>query len=192
LYNLWENIKDLEKLQTDVDRWGHWAEENEIKINPNKSKALSFTRVGVNDPLNYSRGDQKIPEASCCKYLGIIIGMDLSWADEVNYTVQKVWKALRFIMRILKRGNKNTKRLAYTSLLRPILERGAACWDPYRECRIRALDRVQNKATKFAHHSGGSEWEYLAQRMKTARMCALYKAYTGERAWKAIGDRLLE
>jgi hypothetical protein len=21
-------------------------------------------------------------------------------------------------------------------------------------------------------------------------MCALYKAYTGERAWKAIGDRL--
>jgi hypothetical protein len=25
--------------------------------------------------------------------------------------------------------------------------------------------------------------------MKIARMCALYKAYTGERAWKAIGDR---
>jgi hypothetical protein len=30
----------------------------------------------------------------------------------------------------------------------------------------------------------------LAQRRKIARMCALYKAYTGERAWKAIGDRL--
>ena len=29
------------------------------------------------------------------------------------------------------------------------------------------------------------------QRKKIARMCALYKAYTGERAWKAIGDRLL-
>ena len=26
--------------------------------------------------------------------------------------------------------------------------------------------------------------------MKMARRCALYKAYTGERAWKAIGDRL--
>jgi hypothetical protein len=24
----------------------------------------------------------------------------------------------------------------------------------------------------------------------TARMCALYKAYTGERAWKAIRDRI--
>ena len=66
----------------------------------------------------------------------------------------------------------------------------AACWDPYRECQISALDRVQNKAAKFAPHSGGSDWESLAQRRKIARMCALYKAYNGERAWKAIGGRL--
>ena len=67
------NIKDVEKLQTDLDRLGNWAEENEMKINPNKSKALSFTRARVKDPLNFSLGDQKILEASCCKYLGIII-----------------------------------------------------------------------------------------------------------------------
>jgi len=44
-----------------------------MKINLNKSKAISFTRAQVKDPLNYSLGDQKTPEASCCKYLGIII-----------------------------------------------------------------------------------------------------------------------
>jgi hypothetical protein len=93
-------------------------------------------------------------------------------------------------MRIVKKGNKNTKILAYKSLIRPILEYGAACWDPYRECQISALDRVENKAAKFAHHSGGSEWESLAQCRKIARMCVLYKAYTGDRAWIAIGDRL--
>jgi len=161
-----------------------------MKINPNKSKALSFTRVRVMDLLNDSLGDQTIPEASCCKYLGIIIRSYLSWADQVNYTVQKAWRALHFVMRIVKKGNKNTKSSAYTSLVRPILKYGAACWDPYRECQVSALDRVQNKAAKCAHHSGGSDWECLAQRRKIARMCALYKAYTGERAWKAIGDRL--
>jgi len=93
-------------------------------------------------------------------------------------------------MRIVKKGNKNTESLAYTSLVRPILKYGAACWDPYRECQISALDRVQNKADKFAHRSGGSEWESLTQRRKIARMCALYKAYTGEMAWKAIGYSL--
>ena len=93
-------------------------------------------------------------------------------------------------MRIVKKGNKNTKSLAYTSLVRPILEYGAAFWDPYRECQIRALDRIQNKAAKYAHHSGGSDWESSAQRRKIARMCELYKAYTGNRAWMAIEDRL--
>ena len=32
-------------------------------------------------------------------------------------------------MRILKKGNNNTKRLAYAALVRPILEYGAVCWD---------------------------------------------------------------
>jgi hypothetical protein len=161
-----------------------------MKINPNKSKALSFTRAQVKEPLNYSLGDQTIPEASCCKYLGIMIRSDLSWADQVNYTVQKAWRALHFVMHIIKKGNKNTKSIAYMSLERPILEYGAACWDPHRECHISALDRVQNKAAKFVHHSGGSDWESLAHCRKIACMCALYKAYTSERAWKAIRDRL--
>ena len=47
------------------------------------------------------------------------------------------------------------------SLVRPILEYGVACWDPYRECQISALDCVQNKVAKFAHHSGDSDWESL-------------------------------
>jgi len=74
-----------------------------------------------------------IPETSSCKYLGIIFRSDLSWADHVNYTVKKAWKALHFIMRIFKKGNSGTKSLAYTTLARPILEYGAACWNPHRE-----------------------------------------------------------
>ena len=105
--------------------------------------------------------------------MGNIIRSDLSWADQVNFTVQKAWRALHFVTRIVKKGNKNTESLAYKSLVRPILEYGTACWDPYREYQISALDRVQNKAAKFAHNSGGSDWESLAQRRKVARMCAL-------------------
>ena len=77
--------------------------------------------------------DTLILEASSCKCLGIILRSDLSWADQFNYTVKKAWKALHFTMRILKKGNSNTKSLAYMSLVRPILEHGAACWDPNRE-----------------------------------------------------------
>jgi hypothetical protein len=74
--------------------------------------------------------------------------------------------------------------------VRPILEYGAESWDPYRKGQINALERVQNMAAKFAYHRNDSNWETLTQRRKIARICALFKAYTGERAWKAIGDRL--
>jgi hypothetical protein len=35
-----------------------------------------------------------------------------------------------------------------------------------------------------------SNWKTLSQLRKISRICALFKAYSGERAWKFIGDRL--
>jgi hypothetical protein len=63
--------------------------KNAIKINPGKSKALSITTARVKDPLHYFLGDQRISEASNCKYLGVILRSVLSWADQVIYTAQK-------------------------------------------------------------------------------------------------------
>jgi hypothetical protein len=103
------NNKDMKKLQKDVDRLGEWAVENSTKINPSKSKAICFTRARVKCPANYSLNGTLIPEASSCKYLGIILRSDLGWADQVNYTLKKAWKALHFTTRILKKGNRNTK-----------------------------------------------------------------------------------
>ena len=56
------------------------------------------------------------------------------------------------------------------SFVRPILEYGAACWDPYREEQISALDRAQKKAAKFAHHTNFPNWENLASRRKLSRI----------------------
>jgi len=101
---------------------------------------------------------------------------------------ESLYKIMNSIL--LKKGSSNTKSLGYMSIVRPILQYRAACWDPYREGQIRALDRVQKKAAKFAHHTRSSNWETLASRRKLSRICALFKAYSGERAWKAIDDRL--
>ena len=97
------------------------------------------------DPLNYSLTDALLPEASRCKYLGIILCSHLSWADEVNYTVKKAWKARYFTMRILKDVNNNSKSVACTSILCPVLQYGGACWDPYQEGEICELGSVQKK-----------------------------------------------
>jgi hypothetical protein len=99
----------MEILQRDLDRLRDWAVEDEMKINPNKINVINFTRARMKDSLNYSLRDQYIHEVGFCKYLVIIIRSDLSWVHQVNYTVQKAWRALHFVMCIVKRGNKMRK-----------------------------------------------------------------------------------
>jgi len=84
-----------------------WAVENGVKINPGKCKAIRFPRAQVNNPLDYSLGDQKILGAGSCKYLRIVIRSDFNCVDKVNYIAQQAWKALHIVMRVLKNGNRN-------------------------------------------------------------------------------------
>jgi hypothetical protein len=74
----------MDNLQIDLNRLGEWAFENEMMINPTKSKTICFTKAQVTEPLKYSLQDKVIPEVSCCKYLEIILRSDVSWADQVR------------------------------------------------------------------------------------------------------------
>ena len=47
-----------------------------------------------------------------------------------------------------------------------------------------------NEGYQFTYRTTDSDWETLAQCTTIARLCALFKAYFGERAWKAIRDKL--
>jgi hypothetical protein len=100
---------DIETSQIDLNRSGDWVVENAKKINPSKSKTLSFTRTRVKNLLNYCFEDQKIPEVKSCQYLGIILRSDLSWADQVIYTVGKAWEAHNFMGRVLITESSDTK-----------------------------------------------------------------------------------
>ena len=78
------------------------------------------------------------------------------------------------------------------ALVRQIHEYGAVCWDPRREGKVSALNRLQNRAAKFANNINEFGWETVAQCRLTARICAIFKTHTGRLAWKAIGNRLLK
>ena len=68
-------------MQKDLDRLGEWAVENEMKINPSKIKAVRFTRARLKDPLDYLLANTLIPEASSCKYLGIMCSLTNNLVD---------------------------------------------------------------------------------------------------------------
>jgi len=92
-------------------------------------------------------------------------------------------------MHVLKKETRNTKYLAFLSSVCPSFEYGSACCDLCRG-QINALAQVQQKAAQFTIHMKDCDWETLAERRAIARLCALFKAYCGERAWEAICDRV--
>ena len=67
IYRKITDSSDIDKLQTDLNRLGEWAVENEMRINPDKSKAVSFTKARVKERIRYYFGEQLIPEASSFK-----------------------------------------------------------------------------------------------------------------------------
>ena len=82
------------------------------------------------------------------------------------------------------------KKFSLHAIGSPSLEYGSAYWDPCRGGQINALDRVQKKAAQFTNHTKDSYCETLAHHRTITGLCALFKAYSGEWTWKAIGDRL--
>ena len=89
-------------MQKDLDRLWEWADGNEMKINPSKCKGVRLTKASVKDALDYKFRNQLLPEENSGKYLGIILHSDLRWTNHIIYRMNKSWKALHLIMRILK------------------------------------------------------------------------------------------
>ena len=60
---------NIHKLQADLNRLEEWTVENEMEINPGKSKEVSFTKARAKERIRYCFVDQLMAEKSSFKYL---------------------------------------------------------------------------------------------------------------------------
>jgi hypothetical protein len=83
-----------------------------MKINPDNSKMVRFTRARVNGRLTYYFGDQLIPKASSFKYLGVI---NHTWRSKLGRSCKlHATKSMEIhlTMRVLEQRNNSSNRLA--------------------------------------------------------------------------------
>ena len=57
IYRKITDSSDIDKLQTDLNRLEEWTVENEMKLNPDKSIAVSFTKARVKKVIRYYFGE---------------------------------------------------------------------------------------------------------------------------------------
>ena len=136
---------------------------------------------------------EQVEENPC---LGVTIHNNLKWASHINKISNKVNSVLGFIQRNLINANRDLKELAYTSLVRCILEYSSTVWDPFYQKDIDRLEMVQQRAARFVFYDykplssvtsmvSQLGWKPLAERRREHRLSLLYKIINGQVAMPA-------
>ena len=146
LYRTIRSQQDHVILQQDLQNLEKWAKTWGMKFNAKKCYILSIR--GKSNHF-YSLDNTILQQVPSNPYLGITISEDLKWGTHIDNTTKKANSTLGFLRRNLRSCPPSSRRSAYVSLIRPILEYGTVVWDPYYSTDINKIERVQHRAARF-------------------------------------------
>ena len=112
----------------------------------------------------------------------------LQWHHHVSAVAKKGNTTLHMISRNLRYCPRNTRSLAYSTLVRPKLEYCASVWDPHQQRDIDALERINRRAARVTYNKLWRErdvsvsalladlkWEPLRERRRQKRLSLMYR-----------------
>ena len=199
LYRSISSIGDCVALQHDIDTLLAWSNTWKMHFNPSKCQVMSVTRQRKRLPFVYRLGEVVLPCVASFTYLGVVISSDLRWNLHTDMVTAKATRTLNLIRRNLYRCPQNIKSLAYTTLVRPLLEYASAAWDPYTGRNVKDIEMVQRRAARFVTKEYGHEtsvgklvsdlgWQTLQKRRQNARLAVFHRAQSG---WPGLSDVVL-
>jgi len=181
---------DQDILQKDLTSLEQWTNTWGMRFNPAKCTILSISRSRSHQNKLYTLCGEVLQEENEAKYLGIRISNTLDWSSHVGAVAKKGSNTLNFIRRNLKYCPKQSKQMAYFSIVRPTLDYGAVVWDPHLKKHQEVLERVNRRAARFVmnDYSPTSSvtamldtlgWPSLEHRREYQRLVFMYKIANG-------------
>jgi len=124
------------------------------------------------------------------KYLGIIIDNKLNFLEHINFIVKRSTGILYMLMRSLKKAHTLTKKTAFFTICRPILEFSSIIWSPHHQKYIDKLEAVNRRAFRWAfnkskhdhisHEMENNDWPTLKNRRELSDMAFYDKILTNQ------------
>jgi hypothetical protein len=186
LYRTIKKEEDHLTLQADLKHLEEWANKWGMRFNTKKCYVLSIN----NKSSRYYQLEKHTLQDN--PYLGLQISNDLKWSIHINNVCKKANATLGFLRRNLRNVSETCRKTAYVTLVRSIMEYGATIWNPYLKGDIDKLERIQNRAIRFAKKDYKSretgvitrmiedlELETLEERRLSLRLILMYKVVEG-------------
>ena len=158
-------INDISLLQNDLIKLEEWQNTWLMKFNP--TKCFIMTLASRKPPPNiYTFCGQQLKSVQSHCYLGVQLSNTLNWAAQCNSVARKAQQTLGVIRRNLNKCPTHIKSIAYTTLVRSILEYVSASWDPHCLKHIKTLERIQRQAARFCTQNYSREPGTVTQLLK--------------------------
>ena len=124
-----------------------------MQFNPTKCTVIHIASSRCKPrTFDYFLCNQKLSTVDSNPYLGVAIARTLSWNNHINNIVKRANSVMGLVKRTLYSAPKETKILAYQSIVRPTIEYTASIWDPsqpkispkWKRYRDQQLDLLQD------------------------------------------------
>jgi len=150
--NLTETVT---KLNQELCKLSNWFKVNKLSLNVKKTNYIIFR--------NKSKKIEKIPEiiidnckinpVTSCKFLGVIINENLSWADHIETIRKKISKNIGLIKHIKHQLSVDVLRSLYFALVSPYLEYCNMVWAIGSNTALNQLFITQKRAIRVISNS---------------------------------------
>lgn len=150
IYRVIKNMEDTNILQADLNKFSKWCSTNDLPLNVQKCKKISFHRHKRPISSHYQINDNALVEVSEVDDLGVMFDRKVTFNKHIDISISKCNKMLGFVKRNSKDFDLNTLRLLYCTLIRPKIEYCAIIWNPFYESQLSRIENIQARFTRFA------------------------------------------
>ena len=139
------------QLNDDLSQICKWADSWLVKVNADKSKALTVTpkRNLANIELPLSFNNTILETVDKHKHLGVELSTNLSWKDHITTISENAGKKINILAKLKNLIDRKTLTTMYTSFIRPGLEYGSIVFCNCTDTEDEILESVQRRAFKI-------------------------------------------
>jgi hypothetical protein len=137
-------------MRRQLQTLGDWSKKWRIKINPQKSQAVIFTRRRVHENPEMKLLNQDIPYTHQATYLGVLLDRHLTFSTHLQNTALKAHQRITALASILRHPalQFTTRLRIYTAMIRSLMAYACPAWLHAAQGHLRKLQRAQNHALR--------------------------------------------
>lgn len=145
------DFSDAAKLQSDLDALCAWCDVNQLHLNFDKCKIISFTRKKSPIIFYYKIGNIPLHRVSEVIDLGVTLDAELNFRSHISVIISKANRMLGFVKRTCSEfDDPFVLKTLFCSFVRSGLEYANCVWTPHYSIHISRIERVQQNFSRFA------------------------------------------